>query len=532
MIAYAERFVPENEPHEAEPPQQDHGIDSVPLNLQLQGTVDFGASSAAMAARDFGGMRSVTPLAVIRPAGSDDVARVVKAALCSGDLTVAARGNGHSINGQAMSDRGLVVDMRTAEPDRFQILTKGPDGIGYAVVPGGALWEDVLRVCLTFGYALRSYTDYLGLTVGGTLSNAGVSGQAFRYGPQTSNVTELEVVIGNGDIVPCSERENPELFFAALGGLGQFGIITRAKIPLQPAPDLVRWVRVVYEDFGSYRRDAEWLVTGREGESVDYVEGFIFVNSNDPVNGWPTVAIKPGQLLDSSQVPDYASHPVLYCLELGFNYRRTDKTSTVDKVVGGLLGQLRYVDGLEFQADVTYADFLLRVKVVEKHARANGIWDAPHPWLNMFVSADDISEFDRLIFRDVLKGGVGGPVLVYPLLRSKWDRRTSVVLPESGEVFYLVALLRFALPFPQGQSVTQMVEENKKVLRICDENRFDYKLYLPHYKSRDEWKAHFGGQWMRFVERKVRFDPMAVLAPGQRIFSRSFAGSRCYIDEK
>jgi len=32
---------------------------------------------------------------------------------------------------------------------------------------------------------------------------------------------------------------------------------------------------------------------------------------------------------------------------------------------------------------------------------------------------------------------------------------------------------------------------------------------------------HFGKQWTRFVERKANFDPMAILAPGQRIFSRT-----------
>ena len=34
----------------------------------------------------------------------------------------------------------------------------------------------------------------------------------------------------------CSSEENSELFYAALGGLGQFGIITRARIALGPAP--------------------------------------------------------------------------------------------------------------------------------------------------------------------------------------------------------------------------------------------------------------------------------------------------------
>jgi cytokinin dehydrogenase len=40
------------------------------------------------------------------------------------------------------------------------------------------------------------WTDYLRLTVGGTLSNAGIGGQAFRHGPQIANVHELDVVTG------------------------------------------------------------------------------------------------------------------------------------------------------------------------------------------------------------------------------------------------------------------------------------------------------------------------------------------------
>lgn len=37
----------------------------------------------------------------------------------------------------------------------------------------------------------------------------------------------------------CSKKENADLFHAALGGLGQFGIITRAQIALEPAPEMV-----------------------------------------------------------------------------------------------------------------------------------------------------------------------------------------------------------------------------------------------------------------------------------------------------
>jgi hypothetical protein len=102
---------------------------------------------------------------------------------------------------------------------------------------GGELWIDVLNWTLAHGgLAPRSWTDYLYLSVGGTLSNAGISGQAFHHGPQISNVHELDIVTGKGDTVTCSPTANPELFFGALGGLGQLGIITRARIALEPAP--------------------------------------------------------------------------------------------------------------------------------------------------------------------------------------------------------------------------------------------------------------------------------------------------------
>lgn len=72
----------------------------------------------------------------------------------------------------------------------------GCSEVCYVDAGGEQLWIDVLRETLKHGLAPLSWTDYLYLTVGGTLSNAGVSGQAFRHGPQISNVHELDVVTG------------------------------------------------------------------------------------------------------------------------------------------------------------------------------------------------------------------------------------------------------------------------------------------------------------------------------------------------
>ncbi|KAL3586756.1 hypothetical protein D5086_013623 [Populus alba] len=416
MIAYLERFIHENDSESRPNDDETEQLPNICHSLDLQGTIDCVATG--LAGKDFGGMYTCEPLALIRPASPDDVARVVRAAYRSPNLTVAARGNGHSINGQAMSDRGLVMDMRSTEGNHFEVVRM--NGETFVDVSGGALWEDVLKRCvLEHKLAPRSWTDYLGLTVGGTLSNAGVSGQAFRFGPQTSNVAELDVVTGKGQLMTCNKNENSELFFGALGGLGQFGIVTRARVVVQSAPDMVRWIRVVYAEFEDFTRDAEWLVTRPEGESFDYVEGFVFVNSvDDPANGWPTVPLDPEQGFDPSRVPRTAGS-VLYCLEAALHYQKTDHPSTVDKAVNSLLGRLGFVEDMKFQVDVSYVEFLLRVKHAEESARENGIWDAPHPWLNMFVSKRDVADFDRVVFKGMLKEGVGGPMLVYPLLRSK-----------------------------------------------------------------------------------------------------------------
>ncbi|CAI9095929.1 OLC1v1031967C1 [Oldenlandia corymbosa var. corymbosa] len=527
MIAYLERVsIPEPEQPTGSGNDEVLTLRNGLEDLQLQGGVEFG-STAAYAGKDFGGMQLTKPLAVIKPTGSEDIAKVIKLASRFPNLTVAARGNGHSVNGQAMAHHGLIIDMKKSSVDNYGGNSQDEVDVhpqsGCADVAGGALWADVLKRCVPYGLAPRSWTDYLDLTVGGTLSQAGVSGQSFRYGPQSSNVTELEVVTGTGEIVTCSGSENPEVFFGVLGGLGQFGVITRARILLQPCPKMVRWIRVVYSEFSEFARDAEFLVSlEKEGDSFDYVEGFMFVNSDDPVNGWPSVQLDPNHPFEPTRIPKCAG-PVLYCLEVVLHHRDYVFPTTVDTVVDKLLGQLEYCEDLKFQLDLSYVDFLSRVKVAEKEAKASGIWDAPHPWLNMFVAKSDMPEFDRLIFNDILRHGVGGPILVYPLNRSKWNSRTSVVLPDGGDdVFYLVALLRCTSPFPNsGLSVEEMIAQNREILQCCRRNGINYKLYLPSYNSRQEWEQHFGNQWSRFKERKASFDPMAILSPGQKIFTRN-----------
>lgn len=88
---------------------------------------------------------------------------------------------------------------------------------------------------------------------------------------------------------------------------------------------------MVYTEFGDFTRDAESLVTRPDGDSFDYVEGFVFVNSDDPVNGWPSVPLDRYGSFDSARISTSAA-PVLYCLEVALHYKNEDSSSTVDAV--------------------------------------------------------------------------------------------------------------------------------------------------------------------------------------------------------
>ena len=69
-------------------------------------------ASRAAAADDFGHLVHRQPLAVLKPGSVNDVVELVRFARRNG-IKVAARGQGHSTQGQAQVEAGVVVDMST-----------------------------------------------------------------------------------------------------------------------------------------------------------------------------------------------------------------------------------------------------------------------------------------------------------------------------------------------------------------------------------------------------------------------------------
>ncbi|KAL1335503.1 hypothetical protein HN51_064373 [Arachis hypogaea] len=467
--------------------------------------------------RDFGNIVHEVPAMVFHPASVDDIANLIKSSYSSPvPFAIAARGQGHSTGGQAMARDGVVVDMAALRRERKK---KGVGGISidvygeYVDVGGEQLWIDVLNETVENGVAPISWTDYLYLSVGGTLSNAGISGQSFRYGPQISNVLEMDVVTGKGDLITCSKQKNSELFHAVLGGLGQFGVITRARISLHPAPTKVKWIRLLYSDFSAFTRDQERLISIK---ALDYLEGNLLMHQG-PINNWRSSFFPLSDHLRIATL--ITKHKILYCLELSKYYYHHQSQENVNKEIEELLEGMGNIPGFYYEKHVSYVEFLNRVRSGELWLQSQGLWEVPHPWLNLFIPKSQIMQFNSGVFRGIIfkRNITTGPVLVYPMNRSKWDDKMSASIPDE-DVFYTVGFLH-STGFDKWN---EFDAENKEILKFCSDNGIKVKQYLAQHSTQEEWKNHFGdNKWKVFVERKNQFDPRMILSPGQKIFNNN-----------
>ncbi|MFE0330398.1 FAD-binding oxidoreductase [Streptomyces sp. NPDC003753] len=169
------------------------------------------------------------PAMIARCAGQADVVRAVRFARDL-DLKIAVRGGGHSVEGMAVNDNGVVVDLR-----RMRGVTVHP-GSGAVRVEGGALIRDLDRA--TEPYALA--------TTGGRVSTIGVGGFVLGggsgwlervFGLAVDNLLGAELVTADGFTVRASAGEHPELFRALHGGGGNFGVATALTLRLHELPE-------------------------------------------------------------------------------------------------------------------------------------------------------------------------------------------------------------------------------------------------------------------------------------------------------
>ena len=451
-------------------------FDRVP---HLDGVLLTDSASRAARGTDLGNIVFNTPAAVLRPASIDDVAKMVKFCAERG-ISVAARGQGHATDGQAQAKSGLVIDMSSMQAIH-QL------GSGFAVVDGGCTWRLLLEASLP-SQTPPVLTGFIGLSIGGTLSMGGISGMAYDKGVQVQQVYELTVVTGRGKVEVCSEQRNRKLFEHVLSGLGQCGIIVRAKVKLVPAKALAQNTTAVYLDFPTFQKDMRTLV--RRGE-LDSIYG---LNVADPNTGGRVYLLNIAKFHDASTTPNVAH----------------------------LTRGLSYLPGTLDTVEPAYLDYQLGVDNFIAMLRGMNLFDnVMHPWFDVFMPDSQVGDYVEDIVSSFQPDDVGtfGFVLFFPLLTSTITRPL-FRLPDEELVWLFDVLTAREVPGYDADFAANKRARNNAwydMARALGGTRYPIgTLDFTH----EDWRRHYGKAWRAFKDAKEDFDPQNILTPGPGIFPK------------
>ncbi|HEX5031662.1 MAG TPA: FAD-binding protein [Candidatus Eisenbacteria bacterium] len=428
---------------------------------------------------NFGHIFMARPGAVLEPAHAEDVAAAIAFARGEG-IPVSVRGAAHSQSRIAISNGGILIDMRSM--GRIGPVARGASSVE---VEGGAIWRDVTRATLRHRLAPPVLTNNLSVTVGGTLSTAGVGVASHRYGTQGDQVEELTVVTGAGDVRTCGPDRDSDLFDAVIAGLGQVGVITSARLKLRAVRPMTRTYYLLYDDAHRFMEDTK---SAMDSGRWDHLESWASPSpqGTKPVNGRRQVFARwffpfhPTVEFDTGSPPD-------------------------DRA---LLDGLHPYDHL-YTDDLPILDFFERLEPVFDLWKRGGTWGHVHPWMEVVLPWERTPDVLEAVLPDLPPAIlVGGHVLLWPAKGS--TSRSKLFRRPQGEDLMGFGILP-AIPAHFWEEAKPMLENLSRLVVAMGGNR-----YLSGYVDFDDeaWRAHYGDTWAFFEAAKRRHDPDGILNPG------------------
>jgi len=216
---------------------------------------------------DFSRSLRKTPLLVVRVTCEEDVIHVMKTALYAG-VPVTVRGAGKSCHGQSLNEGGILIEnflpespVNFIDDDCVEVNTR-------------SRWYELERGLNKAGRSAPVLTDYLNLSVGGTLSVGGIGVDSIRHGFQVDQLKSVRLILPNGTMPWCSPEENQELFRFGPAGIGQAGFMDKVimktgghrkycylyKVQHKSFSELLAFIKEILEEPGGIEHFNAWIV--------------------------------------------------------------------------------------------------------------------------------------------------------------------------------------------------------------------------------------------------------------------------------
>jgi FAD/FMN-containing dehydrogenase len=171
------------------------------------------------------------PALIARAGNADDVTAAVRWTHETRQV-LAIRSGGHSIRGHSTGDGVVVLDLAALNGMEF-------DASGATAWAGpGTTAAAFTKAAYERGGAV-SFGDTGTVGLGGLITGGGIGWLVRKYGLTIDSLLAVEVVTAKGELISASASENSDLFWALRGGGGNFGVVTRYRLALNPIGEVL-----------------------------------------------------------------------------------------------------------------------------------------------------------------------------------------------------------------------------------------------------------------------------------------------------
>jgi len=385
-------------------------------------------------------------------------------------VKLAMRGTGGAAYGQSQVKAGIVIDSSPLN----QIAWVAGNSID---VGPGALWKEVCEFAVARHMTPPVIPDNLFISVGGTLNAGGLGETSYRLGAQVDHVEELDLVTGAGELMTCSRTRHPELFQMVLAGMGQCGIIVRARIGLLPAPGQVVVRRFQYPSHATFLKDLAMLATA---ESEGAIEGALNLGS-DRTTWTPEITVTSFEV----EAPTWLS-------------------SINGKITGAPVTKT-YLEYLNRNTEATFAGL------------ASGTKFLPHVYMHFFLPADQTSSMIDYLMNT--QGATLGAtqIPVFPMINANFKQPLQQM--PLGSMSYHVRIYRIAAQEGSPDHLQMLTLNQQECLpRIFERRGKVYLPFSPILDANQRLRQFDQATWSRFTAAKASYDPGNVLTPGAGLF--------------